>query len=452
MREVGVFLILLLITGSRGFAQPFSAPDQQRESNMVFYEAISLDSPTPGSDRVDIVYRINHEFFIAIRNNGQTPPFLRRGELLIELFDSTGISAAREIRRLDLASQGSAGKNGEVAWDEGVISLSVPPGQYSVLVELDDLESRRKFLDKSRSVRTVNASAVQPGRIQGIFVHLTDVDSGTIQIQPFNYGGGVPFGLRGMILLEIPGTHSSDSSSHNRFRYTVTVPSPRSSRVDTLASGEVTPTVCSGKTLHPNIGWRSPLFTLMDATTNGSDFLLCTIPFHTIPLRTFNLSATLEYGSRQYTLERKVTSIWPDMPMSLKDIDYAIHSLRFIAGPDILDSLKRGSYEERRDRLEAFWRGKDPSPETATNEVMSEYYRRVDHARDTFGTLREPDGTKTDRGRIYILHGPASRTDRTLHPSTGYQEIWAYDTLQKTFIFADQNKTGNYVLLSTQQL
>ena len=102
--------------------------------------------------------------------------------------------------------------------------------------------------------------------------------------------------------------------------------------------------------------------------------------------------------------------------------------------------------------LSQFWKKKDSTPETAYNEVMVEYYRRVDHATRFFGTLRDPDGFKSDRGRIYILYGPPTNTERTLSPSSGYQEEWTYANAGKRFIFADESKSGNYVLVSTQSL
>ncbi|MEK9139207.1 MAG: GWxTD domain-containing protein, partial [Bacteroidota bacterium] len=133
-------------------------------------------------------------------------------------------------------------------------------------------------------------------------------------------------------------------------------------------------------------------------------------------------------------------------------IDYAINALKYITTEEQRDSLRKGDLEGRRDKLEAFWKRRDNTPETAFNEVMVEYYRRVDHASRTFGTLRDPDGFKSDRGKVHILYGPPTRTERTLSPSAGYQEIWIYENLNKKFIFADQTKTGNYILIATQPL
>ena len=135
--------------------------------------------------------------------------------------------------------------------------------------------------------------------------------------------------------------------------------------------------------------------------------------------------------------------------MSLRDVDYAIEALHYIASDAQMDSLKRGNEEDRRNQLEEFWRRRDRTPRTAFNEVMTEYYRRVDYAVKEFGTLRQPDGFKSDRGRIYILYGPPTNTERVLDPATGFKETWTYDRLNKKFAFVDRDKSGNYVLVAT---
>ncbi len=139
------------------------------------------------------------------------------------------------------------------------------------------------------------------------------------------------------------------------------------------------------------------------------------------------------------------------MPKSLQNPSYAFESLRFITTPDELDSLDSGKEDERREHFEEFWEAKDRTPETAFNEVMMEYYSRVDHAAANFGTLRNPDGTRTDRGRIHILYGLPTRVERNLDPS-GFIEVWSYENARKKFIFLDETKTGNYVLTSTRPL
>lgn len=60
--------------------------------------------------------------------------------------------------------------------------------------------------------------------------------------------------------------------------------------------------------------------------------------------------------------------------------------------------------EEREAFVEQFWKRRDPTPTTERNEYQEEHYRRLQVASEKFqeGT----PGWKTDRGHVYILHGP----------------------------------------------
>jgi len=83
---------------------------------------------------------------------------------------------------------------------------------------------------------------------------------------------------------------------------------------------------------------------------------------------------------------------------------------------------------------------------------MVEYYRRVDIANRRFSSSREMDGYKSDQGRIFILYGSPSRTERLFSPSSPAREVWTYTQLKKRFIFEDQRRSGIYVLISIENL
>jgi GWxTD domain-containing protein len=158
------------------------------------------------------------------------------------------------------------------------------------------------------------------------------------------------------------------------------------------------------------------------------------------------MRVTVNPGPGEATLDRPVRVVWPGMPASLRNVDYALGALRYIAPPALLDSLASGSFEERRDNLEGFWREKDPENKTPYNPFMIQYYQRVDYAAANFGTLRNPDGLGTDRAKVYILYGPPSRSERSLDPAGANRETWTYDRLKRTFVFEDPLKNGTYVL------
>ena len=82
-------------------------------------------------------------------------------------------------------------------------------------------------------------------------------------------------------------------------------------------------------------------------------------------------------------------------------------------------AFKQLSNDEERDQfIEAFWQRRDPTPDTIENEFKEEHYRRIAYANEHFPA--GIPGWKTDRGRMYIMYGPADEIDS--HPSGGSYE------------------------------
>jgi GWxTD domain-containing protein len=79
-------------------------------------------------------------------------------------------------------------------------------------------------------------------------------------------------------------------------------------------------------------------------------------------------------------------------------------------------AFKQLSNDEERDNfIEAFWQRRDPTPDTEENEYKEEHYRRIAYANEHFAA--GIPGWKSDRGRMYIMYGPADEIDS--HPSGG---------------------------------
>jgi GWxTD domain-containing protein len=118
--------------------------------------------------------------------------------------------------------------------------------------------------------------------------------------------------------------------------------------------------------------------------------------------------------------------------------------------------LKLQTDRERDIFVEAFWKHRDPLPETPRNEYEEEHYRRLNYANATYGRATSLPGWKTDRGRIYILLGAPQNVEQYTNVNGVYPtEIWFYlgDTslgLPTGFnvIFFKRNGTGDYVLYS----
>lgn len=91
--------------------------------------------------------------------------------------------------------------------------------------------------------------------------------------------------------------------------------------------------------------------------------------------------------------------------------------------------LSLASDEEREKFLQRFWDIRDPTPGTPQNEYKEEHYRRIEYANSYFRSEWNPEGWRSDRGKIYIILGPPA--SRQFHTSGGeiYPiELWFYTT------------------------
>jgi GWxTD domain-containing protein len=119
--------------------------------------------------------------------------------------------------------------------------------------------------------------------------------------------------------------------------------------------------------------------------------------------------------------------------------------------------------EEKEQFIEQFWFRRDQDPRTAENEFKEEHYRRLAYSNEHFSSGKP--GWKSDRGRIYIIHGPPAELEA--HPTGGHHvrpmtqgggttttypfEVWRYRHIEGVgddiiLEFVDKTMTGEYRL------
>jgi GWxTD domain-containing protein len=67
---------------------------------------------------------------------------------------------------------------------------------------------------------------------------------------------------------------------------------------------------------------------------------------------------------------------------------------------------------ERQIFMDAFWRIRDPNPNTQENEFKTEHYQRIAYANKMFGRDTPGEGWRTEMGRIYIILGEPNSIER----------------------------------------
>src|SRR5688572_14777657 len=137
--------------------------------------------------------------------------------------------------------------------------------------------------------------------------------------------------------------------------------------------------------------------------------------------------------------------------------------------PYIIDSQEERAFkglktdEERENFIEQFWLRRDQTPDTADNEYRDDYYRRIAQANEKFSS--GIPGWKTDRGRIYIMHGEPDEVQTYAMGGTYYRppeegggvtstfpwEKWRYRHIEGIgnnvqLEFVDSSMSGEYRL------
>src|SRR5580700_6943721 len=77
--------------------------------------------------------------------------------------------------------------------------------------------------------------------------------------------------------------------------------------------------------------------------------------------------------------------------------------------------LQLDTNEEREQFIEQFWLRRSSNPDLPHNDFKEEHYRRIAYANEHYAS--GIPGWKTDRGRMYIMWGPADEVDS--HPTGG---------------------------------
>lgn len=152
-----------------------------------------------------------------------------------------------------------------------------------------------------------------------------------------------------------------------------------------------------------------------------------------------------EGNGRREVRTRPFTIRIPGVPLSVTDFDLAVRQMKYIATGEEYNQLRAALPQERERLFKDFWKKRDPTPDTEENELLEEYFRRVEYANEKFATHRP--GWETDRGRIYLVYGEPTDVER--HPfeaNSRPYEIWFYSQIARRFVFVDYTGFGDYTL------
>lgn len=324
----------------------------------------------------------------------------------------------------------------------GHMAVSLKPGNYHYVLQMKRGDESDSRISRTQSVRIKPYSEMKTGNI--IIGEELVTSNKTNQLRLNKMGDKVEYAKDFYLMAYLP-RYDSDAV------YNLTVNSLDIAEEDTARKEEVYSATLSSDQILTNVrptvdSNDNQAYINLNKTEKGFSYALLKIPNSNFPNALYRVTIEKEDHS-QLVSRGTFRSLWIDMPTSLYNLDVAVDMMRYIVDDETLDHLSSGSQQDREQKFRNFWDKKDPTPNTEFNELMAEYYRRIDYAYEHF-TTENVVGYNSDQGEVYIKFGPPQNIDRKFPTNGPTTEVWTYKNRQ--FVFKATSGFGDFKLVKDQ--
>ena len=158
------------------------------------------------------------------------------------------------------------------------------------------------------------------------------------------------------------------------------------------------------------------------------------------------IEVTVNQGELSASKSSKFKSRDSFMFGGVANIDLALSQMNYILTTEERKKLKNLKQNEKENFFKKAWARRDPKPETKVNELMDEYYARVQFTEENF-SRGSSGGWRSDMGMIFILFGKPDDIQRYSSMQSNYvYETWYYFSIGEEFAFIDDYGFGDYRL------
>lgn len=413
-------VILSLVFSRLGISQTeFTAPIQFPEGPQFYFEAISFAGDDTSLTRLDVYVDVGYD---ALHFVNESDVYRANYEVTIGIYDTLDHSVNEKMwsEKIETKEYEKSVSPRESNLSQRSFLLS--PGKYVVKVQLTDVETRKTFFRK----RPVAIKTFMKGRF-----NLSDI----MLLNSLSFEGG-----KKVISPNISGDVGNLKDGFSLFFEAYSRLNIDSTLMRVKVVNGHHEVVQSDSFYQVLSGKRTSCFHKIKTTDFVAGDYLVSVEAH--PHQVNPDSSTIDaLASTSHTFVIR----WKGLPASIVDLDIAIDQMIYLVDRGRLDELKRAEGEKKRELFLEYWKKKDPTPGTARNELMDEYYSRIDYANKHFSHFTE--GWKSDMGMVFTIFGTPSNVER--HPfdsdSKPY-EIWTYYELNRQFVFIDQSGFGDYHL------
>jgi GWxTD domain-containing protein len=349
--------------------------------------------------------------------------------VIVEISDKDSKLVARDIKDSRVIVNDFESTNDYNLFLQDFLNFKIKPGEYKVATLISDMNSTGELpiqpkelnLEKSKDKLVQHPLVISSGEI------MCDNQKAFILA---NSGGNVPFSSD-IFHLVIPVTdtliNEIDVIIENNYEVII------STKVNESYVIPIGITECEKH---------------LSVTTNPEIIFLRNFILRNVNEKLIEGEVTLKVINEEKSIDEKYKSkiVWFNKPFSLMDPEKAIEFLSYIESDSVVNSLLDQNSSDYLKVLYDYWSKFDPTPETAYNEVMFEFYSRVDYTIKEFKGIGKANGAKSDRGIVYIRFGKPDKIERSSNPQGQVMEIWTYSNPERKFTFVDKKGIGNFSL------
>ncbi|HWP81885.1 MAG TPA: GWxTD domain-containing protein [Bacteroidota bacterium] len=386
------------------------------QSPTFFFDALCYASENTDRSRVDLYLQIPHEELRFVKNGNQ---FVARYDVTLSIYGQDQKLIQERTWSVDTRVEDFSQTTSNKMYSLTQRTFELEPGSYQLALQVQDQESKKT--SRARRSLTVTDFKKEFVTLSDIMlVNRLSVEGERRSIVPNISGNVTQRGDGFFLFFEVYRRNSMDSVE-------LGVKIQNAKREE----------IFQRKQVEPLPQQKTQSFVKVDQLN---------LPVGTYFITVEALPPTAA-GAKPIAVATRTFNVrWTDIPQSISDIDNAIEQLRYVARPSEMDYMKEATDpEDRKRRFLEFWSKRDPDPSTPRNELMEEYYQRVDFTNKNFGHYLE--GWRTDRGMVFIRFGqPDNIERRPFETNNKPYEIWYYYQLNREFIFVDESGFGDYRL------
>jgi len=450
-----ILLLIPALSEAQRQATPYEALIQRSDQPNSYITDVLL--PTDDGATIGALFRLDYDLipFLRIRPDmnavPETAEYFAPIQMGIEIFEGRVNTSRRNLPTMTSVFRDSyldtvyvssfEQTRSRLQHVQGVLSTVLEPGTYNYELQLTRAQSTQEQSSTRRNIQIPEYDTLSTAGIMLLSDHKMSDTTATGTF--LNYGENVLYGSDYDLMVVLPDNGSDE--------YSVEIYRMESGRSDETESDPMYEQTISPDTIIYGADYKlmrnsgGAEFS-MDKSDGGARFGFVSIPNAGFENARYQIQVL---DSEESVIGRKtVNSRWVDMPVSLLNIDVAMNMMRFIVSESELDRLQQGSNTEKERKFREYWEQRDPTPDTEFNELMTEYYERIDYAYRNF-TTPQKTGYESDQGQTYILYGQPVDIERRLPADQPTREIWEYPN--RTLVFEATTGFGDFKLVEERQ-